>query len=400
VRVLARCLLIAFAVFGVCGVAVAVQQEPAVELTEITPAVTGWIGVQLSGPIGATVTISEGATPLRTVTLTAPLMQIPRLVPWRCDQRVRRLEAQGAQLTAAITIRTPSCAQRFGVRLRPRTAVRRGHALAVTLVDRWRTGATAARTCLRVGRASACRQAVIPAGSRGLTLRLRAPRAGVGQVSVSSSGFTVRERLEVRAAGAPLRVLATGDSMIQIIDSLLAQRLTSGRVTSDARISTGISKPFMFDWVRHARGEAHRVRPQVTVMFIGANDGFAIGKAPCCGAGWIRAYARRVAKMMGDYRRGGAGRVYWLTIPTPRDPKRKSIYEAVNQAIKRAAARFPPDEVSVLDLVPVFTPGGVFRSSIHGRVVRQADGIHLNVAGARIAANLIVKRLRADGISG
>jgi hypothetical protein len=237
----------------------------------------------------------------------------------------------------------------------------------------------------------------VPAG--GVTVHLRAARAGLGRVSVSGTGFAVRERLEVRAAGAKLRLLATGDSMIQIIDSLLAQKFHPARVTSDARISTGISKPFLLDWVRHARGEASRVRPQVTVMFIGANDGFAIGKAPCCGAAWIRAYARRVATMMGDYRRGGAGRVYWLTLPTPRDAERKSIYNAVNEAIKRAAAGFSPDEVSVIDLVPVFTPGGVFRSSIHGRVVRQADGIHLNVAGARIAARLILRRIRADGIT-
>jgi hypothetical protein len=138
----------------------------------------------------------------------------------------------------------------------------------------------------------------------------------------------------------------------------------------------------------------------VTVMFLGANDGFPIGDAPCCGAAWVTRYAGRVRAMMRDYRRGGAGRVYWLTIPTPRDPDRKPIYAAVNRAIKRAAASFAPDEVAVLDLVPVFTPHGVFRSSIHGRVVRQADGIHLNVAGARIAARLIVRRLRADGFIG
>jgi hypothetical protein len=45
----------------------------------------------------------------------------------------------------------------------------------------------------------------------------------------------------------------------------------------------------------------------------------------------------------------------------------------------------------------VFTPGERFRASIHGRVVRQGDGVHLNVAGAAIAARLLMRRLRADG---
>src|SRR5262249_12555082 len=139
--------------------------------------------------------------------------------------------------------------------------------------------------------------------------------------------------------------------------------------------------------------------PQATVMFIGANDGFPIGNASCCDTGWIKGYAERVKTMMRAYRRGGAGRVYWLTIPEPRGEDRKRIYHAVNQAIKQAAAAFPSDEVSVIDLVPIFTPGNVYRASIDGRVVRQDDGIHLNVAGARIAAAEILKRLRADGLT-
>ena len=101
---------------------------------------------------------------------------------------------------------------------------------------------------------------------------------------------------------------------------------------------------------------------------------------------------------MRSYRRGGDGRVYWLTLPAPRDRRRKPIYHAVDEAIERAARSFPADEVSVIDLVPVFTPGWSFRASIRGRVVRQPDGIHLNVAGARIAAALILKRLRADAL--
>ena len=90
--------------------------------------------------------------------------------------------------------------------------------------------------------------------------------------------------------------------------------------------------------------------------------------------------------------------MYWLTLPTPRDGERARIYAAVNRAIKAAAADFAADEVEVVDLVKIFTPGNRFRSSMNGQTVRQSDGIHLNVAGAKIAARAVIRRMRADGL--
>jgi lysophospholipase L1-like esterase len=402
-----RLLLIAV-VWGAAATA-ALADPAAVTLSALAHPRTGWVGVALSAPAGSTVTLSEVvagvAAPFSSVTMTASEQTIPRALPWRCDRRTRRLRADavapgGASSSVALTVRTPSCADRFSVRFRPRTAVRVGRPLKVTVRDRWRTGAAGAQVCLRVHGAASCRAADVPGGGHAAVVRLAVARPGLASLALTAAGFTRRERLEARRPRARLRLLATGDSMIQIIDSLLAQRLGHGaRVTADAHISTGLSKPFMFDWLRHARGETARVRPEATVMFIGANDGFPIGRARCCDAAWIAAYAKRVTALMRDFRRGGAGRVYWLTIPAPRDAQRRRIYAAINRAIERAAGAFERDEVSVIDLVPVFTPGGRFRASIHGRVVRQADGIHLNVAGARIAARLIAARLRADGLA-
>jgi uncharacterized protein len=199
----------------------------------------------------------------------------------------------------------------------------------------------------------------------------------------------------------PDRVLATGDSMIQIIDSFLKDRLGAGgiRVKSDARISTGISKPFMLDWVRHARRQARRIRPDVTVVFIGANDGFPIGGANCCGEPWIDGYARRARQMMASYARGGRSRVYWLLLPAPRGGNFRRVFTAVNTALVRAASG--QRGARLIHLEKVFTPGGRFRPVIrwHGRLVhaRQDDGVHLSRSGASIAANLVIRAIRRDG---
>jgi lysophospholipase L1-like esterase len=235
--------------------------------------------------------------------------------------------------------------------------------------------------------AGACTQIVPGSGAR--ELRTKAPRG---------PAFTRKGRL---------RLLATGDSMIQIIDSFLKQRLERRRATSvrsDARISTGLSKPFMLDWVKKAREQARSVHPDVTAIFIGANDGFPMktpsgASAPCCGAGWTVEYARRVELMMRSYLRGGRSYVYWMTLPTPNRGDFARIYRSVNRAIKRAARRVGRG-VRVIDLVKTFTPGGRFRQYIRFRGknvnARQGDGVHLSTAGASIAATLLIDRLRAD----
>jgi hypothetical protein len=199
-----------------------------------------------------------------------------------------------------------------------------------------------------------------------------------------------------------LRLLATGDSMIQIIDGYLDRRLRHRRhttVRSDAHISTGISKPAMLDWVRKARAQASSFKPDVTVVFLGANDGFPIGGASCCDEPWVAAYARRVEAMMRSYLRRGRSYVYWLTLPAPRSAQFARVFSRVNIAIRRAAARVGPG-ARIVDIARVFTPGGTFRQTItfRGRTIdaRQPDGVHLSVAGASVAATLIVDRLRAD----
>jgi hypothetical protein len=189
--------------------------------------------------------------------------------------------------------------------------------------------------------------------------------------------------------------------MIQIIDSFLTLRIGFGsvRVRSDARISTGISKPSLLDWAAHSQEQVNRLRPDVTVMFIGANDGFPMAGADCCGQAWVMEYARRARRMMRAYARGGRARVYWLLLPMPRSGSFRTVYVAVNRALRRAQ-RGLDEDVRLIDLARVFTPGGRYRDSmeIHGRrvQVRQGDGVHLNRTGASLAATHVIRALRRD----
>jgi hypothetical protein len=308
-------------------------------------------------------------------------------------------------------VTTPSCRGRLLVALRPaRPRARRPAAVQVS--DRWGTGGVAARVCTTEPGAvrRRCRTLRVPQGESRAAFTFHPRRPGRYRVVVTGpAGPPVRRTLVVRPASRRLQVLATGDSMIQIIDGDLQQRLSQRGpidVRSDAHISTGISKLFSFDWLVHARSSARALHPDVTVMFLGANDGFPMGTprghtAPCCNRAWEDEYARRARTMMRAYARGGAGTVYWLLLPTPRGKNFQRVFRPVNRAL-RAAARSFPGVVHLIDLGATFTPGGRFRQLMrwegHTVSVRQPDGVHLSVAGASIAATLIIRRMQRDGL--
>lgn len=195
--------------------------------------------------------------------------------------------------------------------------------------------------------------------------------------------------------------------MIQYVDTALRQRLERRRrvrVASDAHVSTGLSKPTLLRWPTYAESQMRRYRPRVTVMFIGANDGFPLAtrtgrRVPCCAKMWRAEYARRAQKMMRTYRRSGDGWLYWLLLPQARSGFFRRIFPAVNAGIRRAARRFD-ERVRVIHLNRLFTPHGRFRSVMRYRgrylTVRQGDGVHLTPAGAAIAANQVIYRMDRD----
>lgn len=358
---------------------------------------TGWVGLTVTGTPGSEVVVREGAAEIARVRLTGERASLPRAARWRCEPLVRTFSAGDGSSTAQASVRTPSCRKRL--RLSVRT-VRRGRrkAVAVRVADGFRVGDTSGRLCVRRpgGRPADCQALVLAPGRATAAVSYPATRPGLWRVTLSSFGQRLRASTFVVPRGG-VRVLATGDSMIQVVDIQLERKLARrrARVRSDARVGTGVSKTFLLDWPAHARRQA-RSRPAATVVFLGANDGFPIGGENCCSDTWIDRYAARAERMMRAYARGGAGRVYWLTLPVPRPARWKNIYRSVNVAIKRAAAR-AGDGVRVVDTAEYFTPNG-YRSTRRGVTVRQPDGIHLNSRGASLAAGLVVRAMRRDGL--
>src|SRR4051794_8514468 len=204
------------------------------------------------------------------------------------------------------------------------------------------------------------------------------------------------------------RLLVTGDSLTTPLDIEIARKLADQgvgvQVTRDPHLATGISNSGLVDWSKLSTTQAANDDPDAVVLFIGANEGYPMpgpngAQVNCCGPQWQAVFRSRVGQMMDNYLSGGAQRVYWLTVPTQRDPARKPIADAVNTAVEQAAAERGA-AVRVVDLRPTFTPGDSYRDSIEidgqQTIVRESDGIHLNEEGSSVAADLVLQAVDRD----
>ena len=374
--------------------------------------VSGVITLSFYGAPGTPVTFYErvGTTfeLLGTRTAASGLATVmPDAVTWRCDRLVRRFVAvttapDGREARAAYDVRTPSCKTRLELRT-PRH-VARGKVGRVRVVDRWNNGEIAPQLCLKAPRAKrTCTTLVFDRAIAIVTHRFRPKKSGRWRAELRFRGHRVRRSISVGdakvTAKPPMRVLATGDSTMQGIDSYLADELgDAASVRSDLHPGTGLAKPDG-PWETLAAFQMRVAKPDVTVISIGAADDFPVraydqSVHQCCDDGWVLEYAGRVRQTMQTYLRRGRSRVVWLTLPIPRG-ERPFAAASVNEAVIRASLGLTG--VTVLRMDQVFTPDGHREvMPYRGRNVRifREDGVHLTITGTAIAARLVADSLR------
>jgi hypothetical protein len=346
---------------------------------------------------GALVELAHPPTTYAPETKYGPVYYAPvaDATQWSCDRRVRTLVAvaqsdDGQAEATEYTVRTPSCANRLTLTVRRRS---------VTVRDSWGVGDVTAdvcgpRSCRRLdlapGELRARRHMVL---RRGDEVILYGPHEELVQV------------VGRRARGGPV-VLTTGDSMMQSLDTVLEDRLARrADVRSDVYPGSALSSTFTVDWLALAEKQVRRFHPHATVVFLGTNDSYPLTardgrEVPCCGEEWSDLYERRARTVMRTYGQDGAGTVLWLTVPIARDEHRTPAIVAVDAALRAAAASVPGAAVVPAD--DIFTPGGRYRDTMRyrGRVrrVREQDGGHLSLAGARIAADYVIAALQRRGV--
>ncbi len=195
----------------------------------------------------------------------------------------------------------------------------------------------------------------------------------------------------------PLRLLVAGDSLVgylgpELIDEV--SRLTPVRGFVDSHNGTGLTRPDFVDWSIVARQEVKSDNPDATVVLIGGNDfqnmtlpngRFFLAGTPA----WTREYERRAIICMQIWARQGNRRIYWLSIPPARDGGWAHDDVQINLALRRASARVAGAEY--VDVLGPVTDHGRYADfvMVNGQetLIREPDGVHLNVAGSIVVAH-------------
>lgn len=404
----------------------AARADAAIWLAADATGTRGEIGlIVLASSYHTEVTLGEGlgpdARPITQLPLT-PAGDDPRRgqvsaggykLPWLCERRSRTfwiagLNPEGDYESAFFSVRTPSCRNRLTLRAPSRA--RPGRTVALRVTDTFNTGDGEAFLCVRPpGGQDRCSALDLSRGAESERFRLK--RRGRWRVELQGTDQRILHKIAVGVRGrggsntgnGPT-IIATGDSMMQSVDAVLGDKLgEEANIVSQVMVGSGLSKPGV-DWIQIARQQVAEHAPAGTVIMLGTNDGFAMptpaGEVECCDEPWIAEYARRASRMMRIYAQDGAGTVTWMTIPASRDERRLRFYEAINSALERAAEENP--DVFLLRADELFTPGGVYsdNAEVNGRTVRvrDTDGLHFSIAGARVISGFILQRLRAVGI--
>jgi uncharacterized protein len=224
-----------------------------------------------------------------------------------------------------------------------------------------------------------------------------APSVPTGSALVPSTTIAGRPCRAPLTDADPLRLWVGGDSLAGTLG--LALGSTSGETGVvqpyfDSRVSSGLTSRSFFDWPEHAAKEMDRLRPEIAVFIIGAND-FA---APLDSAedehgqpAWKARYTALVEEMLAVL--GSDDRtVIWVGSPSFKDDRNEQI-EALDDHMREVVAKH--EKVAYVDAYALFTDAaGEYAASLpplddqgaEPVLVRAGDGVHLTPqGGARLA---------------
>jgi len=172
------------------------------------------------------------------------------------------------------------------------------------------------------------------------------------------------------------------------------------RATSQARISTGLTRPDYFDWPTAVHDVVAQQQPDVLVVVFGTNDPqpiqTATGTYSFGTPEWETEYRARVDAVMAAAT--GARKLVWVGLPVVRRETLEPKLEVLDQIFEQEAAKFP--DVSYVDTRAMFSPDGAYDAYLTAPdgtpvLVRAADGVHFSLTGYDMLAQAVIDRIGA-----
>jgi len=203
------------------------------------------------------------------------------------------------------------------------------------------------------------------------------------------------------------RFLLIGDSMVVAeLGRDMGRTLEAtfaGDVRRRGKSSSGLARPDFFDWFREGARLAEAHRPDVVVVIIGGNDGQDLvneegrDRIRWRTEAWPSAYAVRVHRFL-DAMEAEGRRFVWVELPAMDHRNLEGKLRLIRR-VQREALEDRSDVLGHVDTQGCFYDGkGRLRKVIpggpkKGRALRQEDGIHFSLFGARWVSRCLAPQL-------
>jgi hypothetical protein len=210
----------------------------------------------------------------------------------------------------------------------------------------------------------------------------------------------------VAPAAEVRKVLLVGASTIQFhlgvqLEKRLPERNPGVTVVRLGKLSTGLTRPDVFDWPAAVQGLLEQHHPDLVIANFGGNDAQAMvlddGRIAKFGRPeWESNYQVRVARIVEIGRAAGA-RVMLMGMSTTRDPALSRRMARINALTEQVARQRGATFLSLWD-IGADADGNYRDTTVVDRVAirtRLADGKHFSRAGAAWAADVILDRVAA-----
>ena len=220
---------------------------------------------------------------------------------------------------------------------------------------------------------------------------------------------TARARPSPGTPSEERRVLILGDSMAATDFGRALQTLLNRRPGVDARregkSATGLARPDFFDWMLEGARLVETHQPDLVVVVIGGNDGQDLvdaegtkARVQWNGPGWKAAYADRVQTLADTLAGSSKRRILWVALPVMARKRLEDKLVLIRSVQRTALAERPWVEYLETGRWFVDEQGALLRSvTIRGesRPLRQEDGVHFSLAGARWFAGRVAPLVMA-----
>lgn len=233
------------------------------------------------------------------------------------------------------------------------------------------------------------------------------PQAQSGRVGPAAYYYFTRtdrrSLLEVPSVERPLHVYIGGDSLVGgAVFGMMTLRGEDPRfvITDDIRKSTGNVSPWYFDWPEYMANDVSQRGYDVIVLSIGGNDNQRFRGHLEHAAGtdeWKELYRDAVRALLRAA--DSPGRlIVWVGIPHLEPRALRSFAALANPLVAEVVAEF--HRATFIDAAAIVSPEGRFTSSLNGKKVRTADGVHYTYYGGELVSAPVLDEIdRRSGVA-